>query len=334
MIKKAMIMAAGVGSRLEPLSNVLPKPLVPLANVPAMDIIIKNLISFGIKDIIANTYYKADDIQKHYKNTSFNCNFQFIKEKELSGTAGGVKKCQFFFNENEDFIVLSGDGLSDININKVYESHKRSGAIATIVLKEVDYKNVSMYGVVHTDSNGYVNVFQEKPSIENAKSNLVNTGIYVFNYSIFKYIPKNMFYDFAKNVFPNMLECGLKINTYIMDGYWNDVGSLEQYKTSNFDILRHQINSYKPVVNKTQNGLCLFGKNLKMTDPIKFEGNCIVGENCKIGKNSKIINSILWDDVEIEDNVIVENSIILSSLKIGKSISNIIQSENTAGIPV
>ena len=140
MLNKAMIMAAGVGSRLEPLSSIVPKPLVPLANIPTMDILVNHLKSFGINDIVANTFYKAEGIQEHYKKNNFGINFKFIQETELSGTAGGVKKCQFFFNENEDFIIMSGDGLTDLNIQEAYNSHKKSNAIATIVIKEIERK--------------------------------------------------------------------------------------------------------------------------------------------------------------------------------------------------
>ena len=241
MLKKAMIMAAGVGSRLEPLSSVVPKPLVPLTNIPTMDILVNHLKSFGITDVIANTYHKAEVIQNHYNKDNLGINFKFVKETELSGTAGGVKKCQFFFDENQDFIIMSGDGLTDINITAAYEAHKKSGSIVTIITKDVEHKEVSKYGIIVPDKNGFVESFQEKPSIEEAKSNLANTGIYIFNYEIFKYIPENTFYDFAKNVFPSILSAGIKINTYNHYGYWSDIGSITQYKQSNSDIIEGKV---------------------------------------------------------------------------------------------
>lgn len=322
MLKKAMIMAAGVGSRLEALSNALPKPLVPLVNVAAMDILVKHLSSFGINKIIANTYYKSDVIISHYNDLKINAEFEFIKETELSGTAGGVKKCQFFFDKGQDFIVMSGDGLSDIDINKAYESHKKSGSVATIVLKKVQKQEVSIYGIVVPDEKGYVKSFQEKPRVEEAKSNFANTGIYIFNYEIFNYIPENTFFDFAKNVFPSLLSNGKKINTFIMDGYWSDIGSLRQYKQSNFDLLNHRINSYKPYVNTTLKAKYYMGENVKTDNTTSFEGNCVIGNNCTLGKNSEIVNSILWNDVTIADNVRIEDSIVLNGVKIEKSVKS------------
>ena len=326
MLKKAMIMAAGVGSRLEPLSSVVPKPLVPLANVPTMDILVKHLASFGIRNIIANTYHKAEAIKEHYKNCN-DVDMQFITEVELSGTAGGVKKCQFFFDKGEDFIIMSGDGLTDINIEEAYKSHKKSNAIVTIVAKDVAHKEVSKYGIIVPDKAGYVESFQEKPSLEEAKSNLANTGIYIFNYEIFNFIPENTFYDFAKNVFPSIMESGLKINTYIHTGYWSDIGSLDQYHQSNIDLLNQAIYTYKPMVVKTIEGQYTIGENSKFSGKVTIQDNCIIGNNCEIGNNVKIKNSIIWDNVIISDNIEIENAIILSNMKIEKSVKNQIISE-------
>ena len=313
MLKKAMIMAAGVGSRLEDLSEVLPKPLAPLVNKAAMDIIIEHLSSFGINQIIANTYYKSEYIEKHYRN---NKNVILNREKELSGTAGGVKKCQYFFSQDENFIVMSADGLCDVDISEVYKSHIQSGAIATIVLKEVEEQKIPIYGIVVPDKHHFVESFQEKPKTEEAKSNLANTGIYIFNYKIFNYIPQNTFYDFAKNVFPNLMKEGEKINTYIHKGYWSDIGSISQYKESHNDLLNKLVKNYQPEVIKTEYGQYSAGENFALKDGVEIIGNCSFGKNCAIGKNAKIKNSILWDNIKVEDGVVIENSIVLSRVTI------------------
>ena len=327
MLTKAMIMAAGVGSRLEPLSSVVPKPLVPLANVPTMDILLKHLAKSGIKDVIANTFFKAEHIQNYYKQHNFNININFIKETELSGTAGGVKKCQFFFEKGQDFIVMSGDGLTDLNIHDAYEAHKKSGSIITIVTKEVEHKEVSKYGIIVTDEKGYVHSFQEKPSMAEAKSNLANTGIYIFNYKIFEYIPENTFYDFAKNVFPSVLKEGTPINTYTLNGYWSDIGSIEQYKQSNRDIIDGKVSSIKPNIVKTLEGKYTEGRNFERSIDCAFQGNNVFGHNCKIGKNCRIKNSVLWDNVVVADGMEIENSIILPNLKVDRNIVNSILSK-------
>ena len=190
---KAMVMAAGMGSRLEPITLRFPKPLIPVMNMPLMDIILSQLHSIGVNEVISNTYYLADQIIDRYTNNKLGIKFSSIKETELSGTAGGVKKCQFFFDEGEDFVVMSGDILTTADIKKGIEIHKKSGAIATIGVKQVPHEQVSHFGVVVTDENGFITEFQEKPALEEAKSNLINTGIYIFNYKIFVYHPQLLF---------------------------------------------------------------------------------------------------------------------------------------------
>ncbi len=323
MIKKAMIMAAGVGSRLGVLSDIVPKPLVPIANIPVIDILLKHISSFGINEVIANTFFKAEFIQNHCKNNKYGVNFNYVTEKELSGTAGGLKKCQFFFDNEEDFIVLSADGLSDVNIEAAYNSHKASNAIATIVTKEVPHNEVSKYGIIVTDTNNIVESFQEKPSLDTAKSNLANTGIYIFKHEIFNFIPENTFYDFAKNVFVFLMNNNIKINTFKHNGYWSDIGSIEQYKQSNRDILDNLISFIKPKdVILSDNGKYLKDDNTIVNSSSKFVGNSIIGKNCIIGQNSLIKNSILWDNIKVMDNVEIDNSIVLPGITVKSPIRN------------
>ena len=234
-VTKAMIMSAGVGSRLEPLTLSTPKPLIPIANRPVMDILLENLENIGITNIIANTYYLADKIIDRYKNNNLGVNFNYIKEENLSGTAGGLKKCQSFFAKDDVFVVLSGDGLTNADIQKGIEKHLSSNAVATIGIKKIPHEEVSHFGVVVTDKQGFITEFQEKPSIEDAKSDYINTGIYIFNYEIFNYIPENTFYDFAKNVFPELLKTS-GINTFEINEYWTDIGTISQYKQSHKDL--------------------------------------------------------------------------------------------------
>ena len=196
---KAMVMSAGVGSRLDPLTKSVPKPLVPICNKPVMDILLENLKAIGVKDVVANTFYLAEQIVARYIKNDIGINFNYITEESLSGTAGGVKKCQFFFNEGEDFFVLSADGVTNADLMKGMEIHKNSGAIATIGVKPVKEEDIPNFGVVVTDSEGFITEFQEKPAIKDAKSNLINTGIYIFNYKIFDYIPVGEFCDFANS---------------------------------------------------------------------------------------------------------------------------------------
>lgn len=316
---KAMIMAAGVGSRLDPLTQLVPKPLVPIANKPVMDILLEYLSKIGVNSVISNTHYLADQIIERYSNNNFGINFNYIKEKDLSGTAGGLKKCQHFFNEGEDFIVLSGDGVSNADILKGLKTHKDSKAIATIGIKQIPQNEVSHFGVVVTDENGFITEFQEKPSIEEAKSNFINTGIYIFNYQIFDYIPEDTFYDFAKNVFPQLLY-ERKINTFEISEYWSDIGTLDQYKQSTQDLFnKHYTFNHAPII-KTATGAYISESVLPMS--VKFIGNSTIGSGCIIGKNVTLNNCIIWNNVTIADNITLSNCVIASNSIIRRNLTS------------
>lgn len=321
MVKKAMIMAAGVGSRLDPLTQDVPKPLVPIANRPVMDILIERLLEIDVKDVIANTHYKAEQIIQRYKNNDLEINFSHIHEEELSGTAGGVKKCQFFFDKDDDFLVLSADGLSNADLKAGIKSHKKSGAIATMGIKQISLEEIPNFGVVVTDKKGFVTEFQEKPVIKDAKSDCINTGIYIFNYKIFDYIPANTFYDFAKNVFPDLLSKGIKINTFNVKEYWSDIGTIDQYAQSTKDLFNNLYKINHSEIIETPTGLYIKG-NSYISPSTLFFGCNTIGDNCIIGKNVALKDCIIWDDVEIHDNLILKNCIIASHSEIKVNMFN------------
>ena len=306
---KAMVMAAGMGSRLEPITLLFPKPLIPVMNRPLMDIILSQLHAIGVDEVISNTYYLADQIIERYQKNDLGVKFSHIKEVELSGTAGGVKKCQFFFDEGEDFIVMSGDVLTTADIKKGIEIHKKSKAIATIGVKQVPHELVSHFGVVVTGENGFITEFQEKPALEDAKSNLINTGIYIFNYKIFDYIPENEFYDFAKNVFPKLLEEG-QINTFEIKEYWNDIGTIGQYKQSIQDVFNGLCKIEHSKIVETNLGNYISNTS-KIPQTVRFVGNSVVGANVKLGEYIKLENCVVMDGAEIKMGSELSDCIVL-----------------------
>ena len=316
-----MVMAAGVGSRLDPLTQKIPKPLVPVLNKPVMDILLQKLKDYGVEKVIANTHYLAEQIQNRYsKNSPIDIHFDYIHEETLSGTAGGVKKCEFFFDDVEDFIVVSADGLHDADLDKIVKSHKESGCIATMAISAVDHAEVCHFGVVVPTKEHYVLEFQEKPSIEEAKSNYINTGIYVFNKRIFDFIPKGEKYDFAKNVFPRLLEAGEKINTYRIYSYWSDIGTIEQYIQSNIDALSKKVLIKDPNIIRKYDSVYVIGENTKLPEDISLLNNVVIGKNCTIGKNVKMENVILWDNVTVADNVTLKNVVCANNTSIKSSL--------------
>lgn len=312
---KAMIMAAGVGSRLMPMTRDIPKPMVPMGNRPLMENIVKLLKEHGIREIIANLHYHPGCVTDFFGNgTSLGMQMNYSREKELLGTAGGVKRCQWFLDDT--FVIVSGDALTDIDLTKLIFEHKKNGALATIALKEVD--EVEQFGVVITDETGMINDFQEKPARETAKSNQANTGIYIFEPEIFNYIPENTFYDFGKQVFPNLVKIKAPFYGINISDYWCDVGSLQTYFTAHCDLLEGKLRSelHDSVENTSPGGKLLRGENVQIGSNVILSGNVIIGPGCRIHDNVRISDSVIWDNVTIEDNVIINRSIIGNKCRI------------------
>lgn len=238
---KAMIMAAGVGTRLHPLTKDIPKPMVPIAGRPLMEHIVYLLRSHGFTDLVANLHYLPEKIQNYFGDgLRFGVKLKCSYEPELMGTAGGVKNNQEFLDAT--FVVVSGDALTDINLEAFLRFHKQKGAMASIALKPME--EVERFGVVIIDSEGRITSFQEKPKKEEALSNLVNTGIYIFEPEIFDYIPTGEVYDFGKHLFPRLAAERAPFYGYVTEDYWCDVGNLEAYSKAQKDVEQGKVALY------------------------------------------------------------------------------------------
>lgn len=227
---KAVILAGGKGERLKPLTNNMPKPMVPIINVPILEYIVKWLKKFNITEIAFTLGYMAKDIISYFGDgRDFGVHIENFIEDEPLGTAGSVKNAESFLDD--DFLVVSGDAFCDLDLDELVKYHKEKEKLATIVVKEVP--NPQQFGVVAVNDYGIISEFQEKPL--HPKSNLVNLGIYIFEKEIVELIPKEN-YDFAKNLFPRILG---EIAAFKTDAYWNDIGTLEGYYNTNSYVARN-----------------------------------------------------------------------------------------------
>src|SRR5271165_3533899 len=230
---RAMVLAAGLGTRLRPLTYEITKPMVPVLDRPVMEHIVDLLHKHGFDEVIANLHYFPDTIREH-----FGARLEYRYEPELLGTAGGVRACAGFFGE-EAFVVISGDALTDIDLGALAARHREAGGIATLAVKQVP--DTREYGVVLRDRDGRITGFQEKPEPDEALSDLGNCGIYVFDPRIFDYFPERPFVDWAKDVFPVLLENDVPFYIHELSEYWNDVGSLSELRHGTFDALRGEL---------------------------------------------------------------------------------------------
>ena len=320
---KAMILAAGVGSRLDPLTSQIPKPLVPIANRPVMEHIVRLLKDHGITEIVSNLHHLPEKLVEYFGDgSSLGVKLTFHHEQELSGDAGGVRACRALF-EDKTFIVVMGDLLTDVDITDIVRRHKEKGALATIAIKEVE--DVSQFGVVLTDRNGFITGFQEKPAPEEALSNLASTGIYVLEPEVFKYIPLNGTYGFGRQLFPALIEKRLPVLGAEFKNYWSDVGTIKQYRQSNFDALEGRIKVDLPGKLTTRgwlgtnveigegcevDGLFMMGNDSRLGKGVKICGRVIIGNNCVVGENAEIVDSIIWSHSHVGTNALIKDSVI------------------------
>ncbi|HTD57507.1 MAG TPA: nucleotidyltransferase family protein, partial [Solirubrobacteraceae bacterium] len=230
---RAMVLAAGLGTRLRPLTYEITKPMVPVLDRPVMAHIVDLLDHHGFEDVIANLHYFPDSIKRYFGER-----LSYRIEQELLGTAGGVRACADFFG-SEAFVVISGDALTDIDLGAFAARHREAGGIATLAVKKVS--DTREYGVVLHDREGRITGFQEKPNPEEALSDLGNCGIYIFDPEIFDYFPERPFVDWAQDVFPALLENDVPFHIHEVREYWNDIGSLGELRQGTFDALRGEL---------------------------------------------------------------------------------------------
>jgi len=332
---RAMVMAAGAGTRLRPLTFSVPKPMVPIANRPVLEYTLDNLKRHGITEAVLNLYSFPDLIKNHFgTGEKWGMKIHYSHEPVLMGTAGGVKKAEPFL-KGDTFLVMSGDGLTDINLTELIEFHSERRAFGTMALKAVDAR--FEYGVTVTGKHGTIRRFVEKPRWGDVFSNQVNTGIYVFDPAVFKLIPKGKPYDFGHELWPKLLQRKARIFGYLTDHYWCDVGNLSEYRTAQRDILDGKVRIRLPgreirphiwVGDGTIVGPevrleapCLIGSHSHIARGAHIGAYTVIGNHCLIGAHANLQNSILWDHVKVEHRVHLQNCVIGHKARVSKNIS-------------
>ncbi|HEY0798971.1 MAG TPA: NDP-sugar synthase [Candidatus Baltobacteraceae bacterium] len=307
---KAMILAGGLSTRLYPLTRQVPKALVPIAGEPNCGHVMRYLRSFGIEDVAINIHYHADAVRSALGDGSpYGVHLNYLFEEQLLGSAGAVGQMKSFFDET--FVVVGCDDLTDLNLEALVAFHRERQALATIAL--VWAGDVTQYGAVVVDETGRIVEFQEKPPAGTEKSNLVNTGIYVFEPEIFKYIERNEFVDFGKNVFPQLQqEKAAFYGLHMQGAYWCDIGTPGEYRRATNDVLSGRV---RLLGNARASGV---PANAILGDDVRIEGDVRVGERARIGNGVRIAGpSVLGDDVVIGENAEISGSIVWDKTRIG-----------------
>jgi len=326
---KAVIMAGGEGARLRPLTCDRPKPMVPLMDKPMMEYIIELLTRHGIKEQAVTLQYLPDQIKDYFGDgSSFDVSLHYFLEDEPLGTAGSVKNAASFLNET--FLVISGDCLTDIDLSEAIAFHRQKKALVTIVLTPQD--NPLEYGVVMVDEEGRILRFLEKPSWGEVFSDTVNTGIYIIEPEVLEYIPSGKKFDFSKDLFPLLLKEGKELFGCSLAGYWCDIGNLEQYRRTNYDILSKKVkvnlNAWekKPGIWMADDvhldpGARLvsplyIGKRSSIGPGAVIGGYTVIGSGSRIDGKASIKRGVLWSQVTLGENAVVRGGILAAGSRL------------------
>lgn len=333
---KAIILAAGKGTRVQPITQNIPKPMIPLIRKPILASIIEHLKYYNVDQIIVTTSYLAPAIESYLRDgellgVQIAYSFEgLLADGEMQssalGSAGGMKKIQDFSGFFDDtFIVVCGDALIDLDFETVLTFHRAKQSIATIVLKEIPLVEVSKYGVVQVDSNGRITRFQEKPVPSAAVSNIINTGIYIFEPTIFQYIPSEIHYDIGKDLFPALADAGLPFYGVALPFQWLDIGTIADYWHATREILCGKVKGYNLPGQEIRPGIRV-GLNLRVDfDQIDMIPPIYIGSSTLIEAGARIVGpTVIGANCQIKSGTIIKECLITDYTRV-KGIANLEQ---------
>ena len=313
---KAVVMAGGFGTRIQPLTHSLPKPMLPIINRPMMEhIIVKLRDELGIKEFVILLYFKPETIKEYFRDGSdWGIKIDYVLPDDDYGTAGAVKCAQEYLKD-ENFVIVSGDLVTDFDFTQIVTAHAVKEAKLTIALTPVE--DPLQFGVVITDEDGRIEKFLEKPGWGEVFSDTINTGIYIIEPEILDYIPHETNFDFAKDLFPLLMEEGITLNGPKVTGYWRDVGNPHSYRDVYGDILGGKVNFDFSGYHIEPGKDILYAPDGSDYSHVDIKGVVILGNNVTIGKNVKLHNVVIGNGVRVGDGVTMHNSVLWNDIVIG-----------------
>ncbi|MDB9516325.1 NDP-sugar synthase [Roseofilum reptotaenium CS-1145] len=330
---KAMILAAGKGTRVRPITYTIPKPMIPILQKPVMEFLLELLRQHGFDQVMVNVSHLANEIESYFRDGQrFGVQIAYSFEGRIEsdgtlvgdalGSAGGMRRIQDynpFFDDT--FVVLCGDALIDLDLTKAVKWHKEKGAIATVIMKSVPKEEVSSYGVIVTDEDGRVKAFQEKPSVEEAISTDINTGIYIFEPEVLNYVPSGQEYDIGGELFPKLVEMGAPFYGISMDFQWVDIGKVPDYWRAVRGVLLGEIKNVSIPGHEVSPGIYT-GLNVAINwDKVDITGPVYIGGMTKIEDGAKIVGpAMIGPNCHICSGATVENSVIFEYSRLGADV--------------
>ncbi len=346
---KAIILAAGQGTRVRPLTYELPKPMIPILGKPVMAYLVEHLVKHGVEKIMVNVSHLHEKIEEyfgdgHQYGAQIGYSFEgYVNDvgnvmPQPIGSAGGMKKIQNFGNFfDETSIVLCGDALTDLDLQKALEEHKSKHALATVITREVPWSKVSDYGIVVTDPDGRVRSFQEKPSREKALSNFASTGIYIFEPEVMDLIPSNINFDIGSQLFPLLTELNVPFYAQAGSFNWLDIGTISDYWSVLQSVMRGEVMGMDMPGTEIMDGLRV-GLNTRIDwNGTMIEGPVYIGSGCHIEANctiigptwighgshlcsgSKVVRSVLFDYTRILPGIQLDELLVFRNYCVNRA---------------
>ena len=327
-----MILAAGKGTRVRPITHTTPKPMIPILQKPVMEFLLELLRQHGFDQIMVNVSHLAEEIENYFRDGQrFGVQIAYsfegrIEDGELIGdavgSAGGLKRIQDFQPFFDDtFVVLCGDALIDLDLSEAVRRHRAKGAMASLITKRVPHDQVSSYGVVVTDPDGRVLSFQEKPAVEEAASDMINTGIYIFEPEVLDYIPSGEPFDIGSDLFPKLVAAGAPFYALPMEFEWVDIGKVPDYWQAIRSVLQGHVRQVQIPGVEVRPGIYT-GLNVAANwDKINVEGPIYVGGMTRIEDGATIIGpAMIGPSCHICEGATIDNSIIFDYSRIGAGV--------------
>jgi mannose-1-phosphate guanylyltransferase len=334
---KACIMCGGEGTRLRPLTFDRPKPTIPILNKPSVVHLVEHLATEGFNEIVITIGYMGHDIEEALGDgRMFGVHIEYVRDEIKLGTAGSIKNAESHLRD-EPFVVIGGDHVMDLNLREFYRFHEHNDAKVSIGLLPIE--NPTEYGIADMDVFNQIHRFLEKPGPGHIFSNLASTGIYVCDPVILEMIPPATNFDFAKDLFPKMMEIGERLNGFLVRGHWTDIGNSAAYRqackwkleklpgtiiTGHFNIKDARLigpinigNGVSVGSNSALVGPITIGENTTIGNQVLVGPYTSIGSNCVIKDGARILSDIIFNDVEIGRNTSVSGAIIDNSTKIG-----------------
>jgi mannose-1-phosphate guanylyltransferase len=316
---RAVALIGGKGTRLRPITQTVPKSMVPLRNKPYVHYMVDTMRAAGLEGAVFSMGYLPEPIQRYFAGRDLGgFTLDYVVEDRPLGTAGGIKNAEAYLDEGT-FVATNGDVLSGVDLAEVIEAHMESGALATITLTSVD--DPTAYGLVEVDHQLRVKKFVEKPGSDEVRTSLINAGIYVLDRRVLNMIPTGREVSIEREIFPQLQAMG-QMSAFVSSAYWRDIGTPRSYLAASNDVLAGAVGRGDSFKHLSVDETVSLSKDVSLLPPVSIAAGCEIGagatiggrasmgEGCVVGEGAIVEGSILFDGARIGDGTIVRNSIV------------------------